>query len=127
MNLAGTILGHLVGDYLLQGQWMAMNKKKHTFEGLAACAVHCSIWTACVMFFGEIDFTLTSVPLVFMSHAILDRTYLASKYMALVNIFNWREVCKTNKITDAQILHYAIVDNVWHLVFLWTMAKTGLI
>jgi hypothetical protein len=41
------IIGHLVGDYLLQTDWMAQNKKLRSWP----CLVHCVIWTACVCIF----------------------------------------------------------------------------
>jgi hypothetical protein len=128
MNLAGIILGHLVGDYLLQNQWMATNKKKDTVEGFFACLIHCTIWSLSVMFFGDIPFTFNTFTLVLFSHWILDWTYLASTYMWVVNIFNWRHVKNARlKMTDAKILQYAIVDNTLHLVILWGMIKAGVI
>ena len=43
------IVGHLIGDYLLQNDWMAMNKKKSGENGWTACWVHCSLYTLAVM------------------------------------------------------------------------------
>jgi hypothetical protein len=32
---------HAVGDYLIQNDWMAQNKKKLTWLGELACQIHC--------------------------------------------------------------------------------------
>lgn len=37
------IIGHLVGDYLFQTDWMAQNKKAPGESGADACIVHCFI------------------------------------------------------------------------------------
>lgn len=37
--MISALVGHLVGDYLLQNDYMALNKKKSSFH----CMVHCSI------------------------------------------------------------------------------------
>lgn len=52
--MMGMLVGHLVGDYLLQNDWMALNKKFKNFEGRLACGVHCFLWTLSVLafFFG---------------------------------------------------------------------------
>lgn len=42
------LLGHLVGDYLLQNQWMALNKTKYTLIGWTAALVHCILYTLAV-------------------------------------------------------------------------------
>ena len=39
------LIGHLVGDYLLQNDWMAENKAKHKGLGWLTCAVHCLLYT----------------------------------------------------------------------------------
>ena len=43
-SLVLALIGHLVGDYLLQNDWMALNKKKQHLP----CLVHCFIWALCV-------------------------------------------------------------------------------
>jgi hypothetical protein len=48
MGLTEAIIGHLVGDFLLQNDWMAANKKKNSW----VCLLHCLIWTAWVCCLG---------------------------------------------------------------------------
>ena len=45
------LLGHLTGDYLLQNEWMAMNKSKNHIVGWTAAIVHCWIYTFAVCLF----------------------------------------------------------------------------
>jgi hypothetical protein len=40
------IFAHLIGDYILQSDWMAMNKSKRTWP----CLVHVLIYTSCFLF-----------------------------------------------------------------------------
>ncbi len=76
------ILGHMVGDYLLQNKWMAMNKSASHFK----CAVHCLLYTLAVVCFTwpEIHGLLwTSI--VFVSHYPIDRWGLADKWLGMIN------------------------------------------
>jgi uncharacterized protein DUF3307 len=40
------IFAHLIGDYILQSDWMAMNKSKRTWP----CLVHVLLYTSCFLF-----------------------------------------------------------------------------
>ena len=59
-------LCHLVGDYFLQSDWMAMNKSKKSWN----CFVHCVLYTACFLVL-----TLSWKALLFIgiTHFIFDR------------------------------------------------------
>lgn len=101
------LVGHLVGDYLLQNDWMALNKKSSSFH----CAVHCAVWTVCVCLFGRIDNPLIIV-FLFASHFIQDRTTIVSWYMDFVGQKQFRTgVCAP--------WSSIVVDNVWHIVAIW--------
>jgi hypothetical protein len=79
------ILGHLIGDYLLQNKWMAMNKHHSSFK----CAVHCLLYTLAVV--------VTTAPVashtnliywggfIFLTHYPIDRYSLADKWLKLIN------------------------------------------
>ncbi len=43
--LAGAIIGHFIGDFLFQNDFLAKGKKKKSW----ICALHCLIWTLCVV------------------------------------------------------------------------------
>ena len=60
------LLCHFVGDYILQTDWMALNKNKKSWN----CLVHVIIYTACFLFL-----TLSWKALLFIgvTHFIFDR------------------------------------------------------
>lgn len=95
MNLfTWLVLGHLVGDWLLQNNWMAQGKRQAlvTLAGL----VHFSIYTVSVM----LAFWLASQTLpthanllllgalVFCSHWLIDATNLVDQWMRLLGQTN---------------------------------------
>jgi hypothetical protein len=134
------LIGHLVGDYLLQNDWQAMNKKANSLKGWAACLVHCILYTiavcACT---GWWRWDL--VCLVFLSHFPFDKTYIIAWYMIRVGAFEriigehetmlmsrdpllleiW------SRLNASQINHktwaYLFVDNTVHLTLLWLIAR----
>jgi hypothetical protein len=108
--MISALVGHLVGDYLAQNDWMALNKKQSSGH----CAVHCAVWTACVMLFAQWPFW-TWVPL-FWSHFLQDRTQIVAWYMDAVGQKSFRTgICAP--------WSSIVVDNVWHVVTLWILWK----
>jgi hypothetical protein len=66
--LACALVGHMVGDYLLQNDWMAQNKKQRSFP----CVVHCALWASAVSLFagwGPLPWLF-----LFLLHFAQDRT-----------------------------------------------------
>jgi hypothetical protein len=43
--MIGQLLAHLWGDYLLQSDWMALNKRKESWP----CAIHATIYSLCFL------------------------------------------------------------------------------
>lgn len=90
------LLGHFVGDYLLQNNWMALNKKK---KGLAT-TVHCGIWTACIVFacIPELfEVSLISfwkywgvIFLIYWSHWIFDATNIVDNWLDFIGGRSYR-------------------------------------
>ena len=103
------LIGHLVGDYLLQTDWQAGNKKSPGLIGWLACLSHCLVWTLSVLLFTG-WWNLNLAILVFLSHLVLDRTKFIAWYVRIV------------KKSRDQWLNI-ICDNALHLVFLWLIAK----
>lgn len=133
MNLNGTtlllaIIGHLVGDYLLQNDWQALNKKKVGNPNFKLCsefcidcicvrvfslhcAAHCLLWSlaVCVLagWFSPLVFSL-----LFVTHYAQDRTDIVSWWMDLIGQKQFRTgVCAPWSVI--------VVDNVWHIVTLF--------
>jgi len=103
-------IGHLVGDYLLQNDWMALNKKAKSWRGELACHVHCLLWTLSVLLCtGWWD--LWHFALCYASHYLLDRTSIVEWYVRAINVrrpLSWL---------------YIITDNTLHLLALYLIAK----
>lgn len=60
------LLCHFVGDYILQSDWMAMNKNKSTLH----CLVHCLLYTSCFLL---LTFSWKALLFIFVTHFIVDR------------------------------------------------------
>jgi hypothetical protein len=132
-------LGHLAGDYLLQNEWMAMNKSKNTLNGWIAAMVHCILYTLAVCLFMW-NFDLIWMAVVFLSHFPIDKFSLTDKYLHYikgrslkdyVNKDKWKENLiiinpLKHEINRYDILEgsfaavvYTITDNAMHLILMW--------
>jgi hypothetical protein len=104
------LLGHLVGDYLFQSDWMADNKKKQSL----ACLIHSTIWAVCVVLFtgwGWIPFVV-----LLAIHFIQDRTYM---------VRNWMHLVGQDRFAVGAYAPWSmvIVDNTFHLLQIWLVWK----
>lgn len=122
MNLLLAIIGHLIGDYILQTDWMALNKKKHTWP----CFIHCLLWSLSVTLISGAS--LLAFTLLFITHFIQDRTNIIIWWMKL----KWKDQSKFMECDTLLIKHdyepsikpglgpwsIIIVDNVWHIIFI---------
>lgn len=105
-------IGHIIGDYLLQNDWMAMKKKQSTLH----CVIHCLLYTLAVMVCT--GWHLWLAPVVFASHYVFDRTMLVVKYMDLTGAW-----ARWDKKSETFVFPYLIMDNTMHLVCLWLISK----
>ena len=110
-TLAFAIIGHMVGDYLLQSDYLAENKKKSSF----VCAIHCLIWTLSVM-------TLAGwwrwwvFPALFIPHFAQDRTGFVLWYM---------RTSGAKRFAEPPLAPWSliVVDNTFHLLTLAVVAR----
>jgi hypothetical protein len=136
--LVCALIGHLVGDYLLQNDWMALNKKKP--GGKWHCAVHATIWTLCVcMFTGW--WSTAAWGVLWATHYWQDRTNIIVWWMK----FMGQEKFMKSGSVDSELIYsnrpevfdkrrysvrseftpglgpwsIIVVDNVWHIVTLF--------
>lgn len=117
-TLACAIIGHLVGDYLLQNDWMALNKKVPGPYGNFACVVHCCIWSMSVMLFSgwyHAAHLFAVCAAVFLSHYAQDRTQIIRFWMTRIN--------RQPKFVEPPMAPWSliVVDNVWHIVTIWAV------
>lgn len=109
--LTEAIVGHLVGDYLVQTDWMALNKKQSTLH----CLVHCSIWTACVCVFSGLGWTAAAI--LFGTHFLQDRTTIVEKWMDFIGQSKFR-------VGPCAPWSGIVVDNVFHILTIFVVIKT---
>lgn len=121
------LLGHLIGDYLLQNNWMANNKSKHKGLGWFTCVVHCILYTlaVCVTTW---TFTIEWVIWVFCTHFFIDKFALAEKYLKyikgrsiqkfLVDEESQEYSPHTSLRGSVVLFVYIAVDNTLHLILM---------
>jgi hypothetical protein len=74
------IILHLVGDYLLQNDWMANNKKCKSLHGLIACLAHCFLYSLPFLLIAN----WLQVLLIFGTHFLIDRWFFVKWYMNFI-------------------------------------------
>lgn len=121
-------LGHLVGDYLVQNNWMALNKKRNDVIGWTACTIHCILYTlaVCTIMW---HWSLSWIAIVFLSHFIIDKTNIIDRYLLLIGGRSLKKFIdnKDNKVYSSYTvisagftaLCYTIADNTFHLLIMW--------
>jgi Protein of unknown function (DUF3307) len=112
------IIGHLVGDYLLQNDWMALNKKVSGPYGNIACVTHCSIWSMAVIVFSgwyHAIHLFDVCTVLFITHYAQDRTDIVRIWMTKIN--------HQPKFVEPPMAPWSliVVDNVWHILTLWAV------
>jgi len=149
---AAAILGHFVGDYTFQNQWMATEKSYPGWRGHFACTIHVALYTlAIAMFTGWHSLFLLAVA---VPHWIIDRWSLAIYILKFKNgydlhgVWDQAPLCAANATTivppeyaqkikaaeDAKLVKnvwkvafaapvYIFNDNVLHWVCLWFTVK----
>jgi hypothetical protein len=120
------LLGHLVGDYLLQTEWMAQNKAKNTLEGWLAAIVHCVAYTGAVCFLmWKFDWYWWIA--VFFSHFFIDKFalgYYYLKFLKGLDTYAYKSVGEYNELRAGfNAVIYTITDNTMHLVLMWGAYK----
>jgi hypothetical protein len=133
------IVGHFVGDYLLQSKHMALTKSAPGWRGFCTCLHHCFWYTmavanvACIAVPGfSPDSRLAIVGMVFLTHFPIDRWGLADKWLKMIHGRQLDEVFKEadtlpkrpDYVADVATrqsftaLVYAVVDNLLHFLLM---------
>ena len=137
------LLGHLAGDYLLQNEWMALNKSKNTLNGWMAALVHCILYTLAVCLFMW-NFDPIWIVVVFLTHFPIDKFMLAEKYLHAIKGKGLKDYVRKDEWKDNFIyvnppkkelnrydilegsfaaVVYTITDNTMHLILMWGAYK----
>lgn len=134
---AALLLGHLVGDYLFQTNWMACTKWQPGREGWQACLIHCAVYSSTVAGFLVVILGLTGTlqigfwlsiaafGIVFLTHYPIDRTSFAKKILEWKGnetpaVLSMKNSGSPKDILDVSVwfLVYVVVDNTCHLVLM---------
>jgi hypothetical protein len=118
----GILLGHLLGDFVLQNNWLALSKNHSSTR----CLLHCLIYTLSVSLFTILNPIWAII--IFISHYPIDRYSLADKWLKLIkgrSIEEFLTQNKYSKIDSHKILSggftsiiYCVVDNTFHIILM---------
>jgi hypothetical protein len=112
MGLTEAIIGHLVGDFLLQNDWMAANKKKNSW----VCLLHCLIWTAWVCCLAGWWHAWWAPVVLCLTHFLQDRTTFVPWWMKNVS---GQAGFASGPLSPWSII---VVDNVMHILTIYLVA-----
>ena len=130
------ILGHLIGDYLIQNDWMALNKKDKWLPCVGHCYAYMTVMLIClfpeVLAMNPLMIVITAIG-IFLSHLVLDKTKLIDKWLNFIGSRSWKNTLiktsqmKTDIEKQAYVSFTALVqtaaDNTMHLVLLYILFK----
>ena len=105
------LIAHLVGDYLLQNDWMAQGKKTSSW----ICTVHVSLYMLPFMFLG---LTWWQMLLIGTQHYFQDRFNSVQWYMRLIG---QKEFARPPMAPWSVI----VVDNAFHLLWISLVVWMG--
>lgn len=110
---ADQILAHLVGDYILQSDWMANEKAKRT----VAAALHAAVYT---LPFLLLTHSVAALVFIAATHFLIDRFRLA-RYVVWAKNLNWSAPVtatgySAEKPAWLAVWLYIIADNTLHLI-----------
>lgn len=137
METFGLILGHLVGDYILQNDFLAKNKRlwgtpwptgiintreaatarSETRRGHLACTVHCLLYTLAVWAFSFTWMPWWGLLLCFGLHWPIDRFGFAAWWMKNVS----GQAFFASKDHPMFPWSIVMVDNIFHLLTLYAI------
>lgn len=114
MESLALLSGHLIGDYVLQNDWMAANKTSKTWP----CLVHCVAYAVAIWFCTILYFPWWVAVVAGVIHFPIDRWRLARKWMTL----NGQESFATGPLSPWSII---VVDNTIHIVTLFALGMAA--
>lgn len=113
VDLGGALIGHMCGDYIFQGQYLADNKTKR----LWVAAVHAAIWTSFVAIMGSFPLRAHgAIAFLFVTHWLIDRYRIPRRAMTYMD----QEAFATGPFAPWSAI---VVDNSWHLATIWIAAR----
>lgn len=77
------LLAHLVGDFLLQTDWMALKKKNSDWEGRFACLLHCVLYGLPFLMLSR---SWNALLVIVVTHFIIDHTHIVPRFIWAHNL-----------------------------------------
>jgi hypothetical protein len=121
------LIGHLIGDYLLQTKLMALHKADKGFPGTILCTTHVLLYTAAVgLCLGNFHPDLMLA--IFIPHWVIDRNSLASHWLKIIKGRTFESVNNSTGLArDFDVaftaIVYTVTDNTFHLICLWVAIR----
>jgi len=117
------MLGHLIGDFLLQPKSWALRKSERGKTGFWYCTVHVMVYTAAVCAMLR-TYKPVVILLVYIPHWLIDRYSLASFWLKLIRGRTFEGAyTSTDKYREFDIVFtsivYTVTDATLHLLCLW--------
>jgi hypothetical protein len=131
------LLGHFIGDYLLQNKWLVETKSRSNLT----CIIHCIIYTAAVsiLTWTSLHGWLWSL-IIFCTHYPIDRYSLAEKWAKFINsrslndfidnghlYIPYSDEATRNNYTILRgsftAIVYVVCDNTMHIFLMWYAAQ----
>jgi hypothetical protein len=105
------LVAHLVGDLLLQTEWQALNKKHNNRALISHIAIYSAVMLGVlVMDLGYQNlYIYLVVGMLAISHAILDRTHLVTRYMKTFRLVVERKPEPFLVIAVDQVFHILLL------------------
>jgi len=135
------VLGHFVGDYILQPVWMALGKSARTWKGFGVCLAHCLVYSGAVAVLAANATNPWLWAVAFASHFPIDRWSLGQKWLDLIGgrnvMTDWDKVVADRRkgmpaghlgpedfhipvvVTAFAAVVYTVVDNTFHILALF--------
>jgi hypothetical protein len=107
------LLAHLIGDYLFQTKWMALNKSTKWVPLLTHVGVY-TLTITCVAWIGFGGLTAWGIVVVIMSHIILDRRLFVTWWTRRIMRIDEKESGWLIIVTD-QIFHILVLGLVLYI------------
>jgi hypothetical protein len=118
MITADQIMAHVVGDFFLQSDWMAVNKKRE----ILPCLAHVLTYALPFLF---LTTSVTALTFIIVTHFIIDhwgimRYFIWAKNKIMGGTDSWKECSLTGYSKDRPVWLamwlYIIVDNATHIL-----------
>lgn len=107
------LLAHLVGDYIVQSQYMADTKVDRSREGVAWATAHAALYTAC---FTPLTRNPARLALIGITHGLLDHYRPFPKLIALKNTKMSPRLMGAFPEHQVPVWMRILTDNIAHLL-----------